>query len=291
MKKHRLFAFLSIVCLLLAALPVFARADMGPKPQITVRVVNPPSEPYYLDLLIPVEEAGDCDNLTWNGLNELDGSLVDALHSLEKGTFSLALLSGTVGPLTGSLIPENNTSIFGYHSVPKSFSIAVACADGTIKQTPLVKRTAFQQVFTYDYSANTVTAQSAVRAYVRQFAYTCSMTLFFEGGVLLLFFGLSAGRRTWLIFLLTNVGTQIFLTLTWGPMVISGDFSQVDAFLAPWPLLLLEAAIWIFEALIYKKFFRVGSVRRRVTYAIMANAVSLFVTIFSVSDLMRFANR
>ena len=290
MKTHRLFACFALACLLLAALPVSARADMGPKPQITIRVINPPAEPYYLDLLIGAEQAGDYDNLSWNGLTGLDQTLVAGLHSLETDGLSLALLSGTAAPLSGSLIPEDNTFVFGYHSVPTDFALAIACADGTVTKSAMAKRTAFQQVFTYDYAANTITRQSAVRAYIRQFGYTCGMTLLFEGGILLLFFGFAAGRRTWLIFLLANVLTQVFLTLTWGPMVISGAFSQFDALLAPWPLLFLELPIWAFEAVVYAKFFRVGSVKRRVAYAVTANAASLFVTAFSVSNLVRFAN-
>lgn len=39
------FVFLLLSCLLVA------HADMGPKDQLTVRLVNPPQEPYYLDLL------------------------------------------------------------------------------------------------------------------------------------------------------------------------------------------------------------------------------------------------
>ena len=50
--------FKRMICLLVMmifpiifAFPVFA--DMGPKPQVTVRVENPPEGLYYLDLLVP----------------------------------------------------------------------------------------------------------------------------------------------------------------------------------------------------------------------------------------------
>ena len=52
MKRKRTSVF-CVLALLAVLLPVPARADMGPKPSMTIHVENPPSGIYYLDLLVP----------------------------------------------------------------------------------------------------------------------------------------------------------------------------------------------------------------------------------------------
>ena len=54
MKRKRTSVF-CVLALLAVLLPVPARADMGPKPSMTIHVENPPSGIYYLDLLVPGE--------------------------------------------------------------------------------------------------------------------------------------------------------------------------------------------------------------------------------------------
>ena len=68
----RAAALLALVLVLLAV-PVMA--DMGPKDQLTITVVNPPDELYYLDLLTP--ECSSYDNLYQE--EELDEQMVQAL--------------------------------------------------------------------------------------------------------------------------------------------------------------------------------------------------------------------
>jgi HAD superfamily hydrolase (TIGR01509 family) len=86
----------SILLLLTAMLlTVSALADSGPKAQLTVKVVNAPSEPYYLDLLEKGDYqghtygSGDGDD-TYSGLDwsyseeeiaALDDELLDALRA------------------------------------------------------------------------------------------------------------------------------------------------------------------------------------------------------------------
>src|SRR5699024_10541992 len=60
--KRRLFAALTCVLLCLAVLPGTASADTGPKPAVTITVVNAPAGEYYLDLLITDPEP-DHDNI------------------------------------------------------------------------------------------------------------------------------------------------------------------------------------------------------------------------------------
>ena len=57
---HRTLRVSCMVFLTALLLTVTAFADMGPKPQLTVKVTHAPEEPYYLDLLAEgnYEDAG-----------------------------------------------------------------------------------------------------------------------------------------------------------------------------------------------------------------------------------------
>ena len=60
MRRH-LLALLVCVLLCLMVLPGTASADSGPKPAVTITVVNAPAGEYYLDLL--VTDPGDHANI------------------------------------------------------------------------------------------------------------------------------------------------------------------------------------------------------------------------------------
>ena len=79
------------ILLLLTAmlLTVSALADSGPKAQLTVKVVNAPSEPYYLDLLaegaFEHEDDVDYSGVDWSYHGEkralLDDGLLEAMRA------------------------------------------------------------------------------------------------------------------------------------------------------------------------------------------------------------------
>jgi hypothetical protein len=59
MKKHLLPGTFILIVLFLFAVPTTARADVGPKPELTIVVRNPPEGEYYLDLLIQGDASYD----------------------------------------------------------------------------------------------------------------------------------------------------------------------------------------------------------------------------------------
>ena len=102
--KRRLFAAITCILLCLAVLPGTASADAGPKPAVTVHVVNAPEGTYYLDLLItdpddyenidPAEQRSIMIPLTGEGSSiadvYIDGSLYQSFEvNFEEGTSSL----------------------------------------------------------------------------------------------------------------------------------------------------------------------------------------------------------
>ena len=113
----RIAAFLLALTACLGLMTVPAAADTGPKPAVTIHVVNAPAEAYYLDLLIPASEAGDYDNLHGK---TCDPALLAGLRSWEEEGWVPALSGGTGIPLFGDLLPdEAGSHRFTYYGLPE----------------------------------------------------------------------------------------------------------------------------------------------------------------------------
>ena len=97
----RVFVLLTLSC---AVLTVFASADMGPKPQLTVRVEHAPEELYYLDLLAEGEYEdytyGDGNSpysgLDWSYSDEEAAALVGQIHQQIGAGAGLGILVGDI---------------------------------------------------------------------------------------------------------------------------------------------------------------------------------------------------
>lgn len=276
--KRRWHSILCIFVLVLALLPVSARADMGPKPNITIHVENAPVEPCYLDLLIP-DEASDnrFDNLDWNHISAslLDSKILSSMRSVQQSGWHYAMLDGTQTPLNGEIQSPTADFSFSYHGTPDTFRIVLATEDGA-QLSPVQHRTRLWQEFTLDYRTGAVTTGSPFVSYVRQFLSSLLPTLLIEG-VLLLPFGFW-DKRNLAPFFGVNIGTQILLTVvTAWCMANDMIFYRYIVFLP------LELVIWLIEALLYRKLLH--STRKNphpILYALCANGLSMIATFFSV---------
>lgn len=264
--------FLSLACTLLLCLcflPTAVRADVGPKPQLTIYVEHPPEEPYYLDLLIPEGEGGSYDNLS-GGI--YDPAILSHLHDWEGEGWYPAFAGGTKAPLFGDIIPEEgNVFRFTYFGLPETFRIAAATAEGGQATAEAFTRTAFYTNLTYDFASNTLSrATPGWLAWLIQFLSTLVPTLLVEG-LLLLLFGFSL-RKNWVSFLLVNLVTQAALHLVVGAgfVTLASSFAFYLVIMVP-----AEAVIFVLEALAYSALLKGGSRRRKVLYALAANAASM----------------
>lgn len=291
----RLIASSVLLCSLLA-IPVFA--DFGPKDSLTVYVQNPPQEPYYLDLL--TQEPGKNENLTAQEKASLDQKMLALLYSCEEEGWFPALTGGTNIPMFGKLVgTEENGRIvhqFRYFGLPDYYRIILVTKNGAVSVSPPYTRKTLQSSITFDYATSqavpeensssrfssaeysvmTGTAPGLLSSYLLQFISTLLPTLLLEGFLLLLF-GFPF-RENWKVFLLTNLLTQLFLTLTLGSVLIfhgslSAQFSQL-----PCEVLILAA-----ETLVYLKFLKGQSRARRCVYGITANLVSWLAGFFLLS--------
>lgn len=281
--KRKWTSVFCVLALLIVLLPVSARADMGPKPSMTIHVENAPGETYYLDLLVPDEPSYEMfDNQDWNDLSEaqLDAGIIANLRTAARdaggeGTWHLAMLDGTLMPMYGEIQSADNTFQYDYHGVPDEFRIVIATKDGA-RLSPVQKRCRLWQEFTYDYAANTVLTNNSWRDYAKQFLSSLLPTLLIEG-LLLIPFGFW-DKRNRKVFLGVNIATQLLLTVVTAWCMAQGMTLYRYFIFGP-----LELVIWVVEAIIYRKMLKSKRPSAHpVCYALCANALNMAATLFSI---------
>ena len=291
----------SILLLLTAMLlTVSALADSGPKAQLTVKVVNAPSEPYYLDLLEKGDYqghtygSGDGDD-TYSGLDwsyseeeiaALDDELLDALRAAVPEGWHACTAQGTNGaPMWGDLIGSDAGGVrlhsFRYHGVPDTYRIILVTKSGESWLSDTLHRATLQSSVTVDWAAKTVSVPPAVVAYALQFLCMLIPTLLIDG-VLLYVFGYRS-KKSWKRFLLVNLITQggfaVYLAVTVLNHGVSG-----------WSLLFyipIELVITLAEVLLDRWLLTEKGKGRAMGYAIVANIHSATVGLLLIDPLWK----
>ncbi len=283
--------FKRMICLLVMmvfpiafAFPVFA--DMGPKPQVTVRVENSPEGLYYLDLLVPYQD--DYPNLTEEERAAADPELLKGLASLEDEGWYPALSGGTHIPLSGSLTGEPDgeemVHAFGY-APPDSFRIILASEEGTVV-SDVVETHVFRSTVRFDAQTGETSQRSWWLAYPFQYFTTLIPTLIIEGIVFLLF-GFSL-KQHWVFFLILNMSTQLLMYyIIWCADKVG---APVVGFFYFFYMIPLEIFITIIEAVAYARCPLGKSWKRRVLCAAAANAASCFAGFFLAEPLFYWTN-
>ena len=289
MKKkttHSLARTFPALLLCLLCLVPTARADIGPKPELTITVVNAPEGELYLDLLVNGKPA---EHPYRSGFDDYDPIILANLHSLEgEYTGLLAYSTGKANtpPVSGDLRPgADGNWRFGYLGLPETFRVAAATADEAKAVEESYTRQ-FVSHIVYDWEANTVrdATPSVLRFFIR-LAATLIPTLIVEG-ILFWLFGFRE-KHSWLVFAAVNVFTQICLHLAVGPTMTISGWHFLNYFLL---MLIPELIIWAAEAAAYAALLREHGRSRRIGYALLANAVSFavgFVPLHLLYDFLR----
>ena len=293
----------SILLLLTAMLlTVSALADSGPKAQLTVKVVNAPSEPYYLDLLEKgdyqghIYGSGDGDD-TYSGLDwsyseeeiaALDSELLDALRAAVPEGWHACTAQGTNGaPMWGDLIGSDAGGVrlhsFRYHGVPDTYRIILVTKSGESWVSGVLHRATLQSSATVDWAARIANAPSPAMAYALQFLCTLLPTLLIEG-LLLFAFGYRS-KRSWLVFLLVNLVTQGGFAVYLAVSVLQNG---ANAWMTIFFYLPIEIVITLVELLLYRRLLTEKSKARAAVYAITANVCSAAFGLWLIDPLWHF---
>ena len=273
--------FLVLPLCLLCLIPT-AQADIGPKPEVTITVVNAPEGTLYLDLLA---QGTPSDHPYPNSNDECDPVILENLRSLEGDGWVLAYTTGVSGPpVFGDVRPrEDGSWRYSYVGLPETFRIAAATADeARAVEAPYTRD--FVGNIVYDWQANTVRdATPAPLRFFARLAATLIPTLVIEG-VIFWLFGFRE-RRSWLVFLAVNTLTQVGLHIAIGSMLAESGWHFLNYSLT---ILIPELVIWAVEAAAYACLVRERSRGRRVGYAFAANIASFVLGYFPLHLLRSF---
>lgn len=274
-----------VLLLCLLCLVPTAYADIGPKPEVTITVVNAPEGVLYLDLLAQGEPM---DQPYSNSNGECDPAFLDNLRSLEGDGWVLAYTTGVArnAPVFGDVRPrEDGTWRFSYVGLPETFRVAAATADEA-KAAEVSYTRDFVDNIVYDWQANTVReATPPPLRFLIRLAATLIPTLLIEGALFWLF-GFRE-RRGWLVFLAVNTATQVGLHLAVGSILPQAGWHFLNYTLT---ILIPELIVWVAEAAAYAFLLREHSRGRRVGYAFAANFASFVLGYFPLHllyDLLR----
>lgn len=260
-----------------------AYADIGPKPSLTITVVNAPEGELYLDLL---REGTPAEHPYPNSNDQCDPVILDNLHSLEGDGWVLTYSTGAANraPVFGDVRPqEDGTWHYSYVGLPETFRVAAATADeAKAAEVPYTRD--FVGNIVYDWQTNTVhDATPPPLRFLVRLAATLIPTLLIEGAVLWL-----SGfreRRSWLVFLAVNTVTQVGLHLVTGAMLAEAGWHFLNYFLT---IIIQELVIWGAEALAYALLLKERTRARRVGYAFAANIASFVLGYFPLHLLYSF---
>ena len=274
---------LLFLALAVSILTVTALADMGPKPQLIVRVEHAPEELYYLDLLAD-GEAPAHPNLTEEELAALDPDLYSALLAAIPAGWHGCVSQGTDGaPIWGELTPdENGCHTFSNYGVPWTYRVLMVTESGEVFLSEVQTRRMLQSSVTVYWAAKSLSAAPLWAGYALELLSTLVPTLLLEG-LLLALLGLW-NRRNLLVFLAANVATQLAMFLILGTTALKEGvgFGYYLLFIP------LELVILLAETVAYRRLFTETSKRRSTVYGICANLCSAGLGWFLAEPVWKF---
>ena len=283
-RRTLLLKALSVIAVAFMCISIFSRtvlADMGPKRSIDIRLKNLPSEPYYIAILRQGTRPTDPESYFRRvDLPEEDKEIRDLFLNYYEDGYLLFTYGGGTSSIRSSESLNADSVHYGY-MVPSTFKVIVITKSGDVTVSNEITARAFHSECEYDFSTNTLKENFFNTDYAKNLAVEslifCGFTLFHEG-IVLLCFGLFR-KKNLVRFLVANLITQ---TLLFGfnlsyRLIPLLQYKYFFAWLA------VEALITVIELFIYcKKLVRKDgsvSIKRNITYAIVANLISAFIDI------------
>ncbi len=266
---HLMIMFMAAF-IVIAGLTPTVYADMGPKPSATITVINAPSDEYYIAMLC--EDNGIHREYIYNdSLSQEENAVISTIYDYNEEGYALFVNYEAAYFKSDS---NHSYKFFGYSGVlPKTFKIMIITMEGSVQVSPEITSKAFNASITYDYSSNTLyenKTEVVIPGIVRGLIFLL-ITLLTEGLVLSAF-GLFCNKNL-IPFIVINIITQIMLNtfnVLWGLFCEKGSYAT--AWIIAEVVIIIIEATWYSRRLIGKK----GniSVRRNITYAIVANIIS-----------------
>ena len=289
--------FRVLVLLVLAGclMSVTAFADMGPKPQLTVKVEHPPQELYWLDLLaegdpnerypLPEDDFHFGTNLKELGFP--DAERYYAMNDAVPDGWHACITQHSGPPIWGSLTGEKTGDTmlhtFGYFGVPEVYRILIMTESGTVwRSESYTTRTALQSSVTVDWETKEVSIPPVWVGYGLQFLATFLPTLLMEGLILFLF--RYRQKRSWVVFGGVNLATQGALAAALSLEAVRRGVSF--GFLST--LVTAEIVILVVESIAYVLLWKEHDRERAFSCALVSNAASALIGWFISQPVWEF---
>ena len=153
--KNKALATILIMFLLAPAFATTARADIGPKPSITINCLNLPGSVVYIDLLVD-DLPDDAEPFAFRVNRDYDGEIAAILESYNIDGWRAALTYGKEllwGTLRREVSADGRaTSSFNYFGIPDRFKVIIVTEDKTVTVSNMIIRKAFECVVNIDFS-------------------------------------------------------------------------------------------------------------------------------------------
>ena len=271
LRFRKALMLLLVIVLMSYTTSIIAYADMGPKPSITVTVENAPEEYYIIDLLMYGGYRAMFDDDNGYDVQSFMAKYTDSecnmLQTLLNYTDDDGMRARIGCNIGEQYVFANGAGdfSFNYDMIPDEFGVIIVTESGRIYISEKCTKHAYNANVTYDVKKGTLQEDKMTIAipHIIRFMVTFLATLFIEWIALLLFkYRLREGKNG-RVFLLTNLGTQLFMYLF---LQFLGGF-----------ILLAEILIVAIEAFVYSHLLTPNKQRRADGYAITANIFSFLL--------------
>lgn len=271
-RVKRAVAILILVVMAAGFSMTAARADMGPKPSITLTVTNGPEE-YYVGLLYLSQYGKEKESTLM--LDVVDDEHVKAY--LES--FSYDKWCWYKSPVGKNYYHSSKDATYEFdYSVPEHFRVILITGDGTVYLSADLTKTEFDAECTYDLITGMITEQRehAVANRIATVVVNFLVTIFVEMIVLLLFYPCTA-RNLLCLFLinaLTNIPFNVYMVY----------YNTSRGWTMLGPLVRGELIIILTEAILYSLLLRTKdgekSWLKGIRFAVIGNLFSAFSDLF-----------
>lgn len=247
-----------------------SRADIGPKPSISLTLKNAPGD-YYVGLLVDKESYGKADVSLDDELSREEFNALSTLTGYDKDGW----IYWDGNPVTSTRFRSRETHKYDFtYMVPSTFRVIVVSLDGQTYISDEIKTKKYNAECIYDLESGQIKENvfAGTENYLI-FVVVCYLaTLFFEGIALIIFDLFN--KKNLKYFLIANTITQMMLNA----VIIYMDYKGMDLLLVLiWPV--AEIIIIITESLIYRKRLQKKdgeiSTKRNIGYAVFANIFSI----------------
>ena len=282
---RRFIAASLITLIIVTCFSRIVMADMGPKRSIDIKILNAPTEPYYVAIVRPTEYAPNINAIQRNDHIPEDHDWVrEIFYDYNENGFRLFTYAAGTNSIKysewpGDFYKGENTIHYGY-MVPSTFKVMVVTESREVTVSNEITAKNFHSNCEYDYSTNTlkeVYIPSFGPDFFIETVLYLIITLVVEG-IVLLCFGLFR-KKNLKYFFIVNLTTQfmLFVFNFLSRMFIAFILNHFVLWLVMEVVILVVETIWYSRKLVNKN----GDVSkvRNISYAITANLVSAFLDV------------